>query len=201
VAVRIRLAEDADMEAIAAIYRPIVEATAISFEITAPDRDEMARRVGATMKSYPWLVCDMDGRIAGYAYGGRHRARPAYRWSAETSVYIDDAFRRRGVGRGLYDSLFAILAAQGYRNALAGITLPNPASVALHESMGFEKVGVYRAVGYKFGRWHDVGWWQRALAGHEESPRDPLDLTEVSRQPGWKELLARGESLVRLEIA
>src|SRR5438093_2942798 len=121
-AIRIRLAQDADVDAIVGIYRPVVEGTAISFETSTPDRDEMARRLGETLQSYPWLVCDIDGQIAGYAYATRHRVRGAYRWSVDTSVYIKEAYRRRGVGRGLYESLFAILAAQGYFNAYAGIS-------------------------------------------------------------------------------
>jgi len=200
-AVRIRMAQDADAEAIAAIYRPIVEGTAISFETTVPDRDEIARRVSETSQSYPWLVCDISGEIAGYAYATRHRVRGAYRWSVDTSVYVADTHRRRGVGRGLYESLFAIIAAQGYVNAYAGIALPNPGSVGLHESMGFEKVGVYHNVGYKLGQWHDVGWWQRSLRTHEQSPDEPCDVVTVSQQPGWESLLARGESEIRAAAA
>jgi len=196
-AIRIRLAQDADVDAIAEIYRPVVEGTAISFETSAPDRDEMARRLSDTLQSYPWLVCDIDGHVAGYAYATRHRVRGAYRWSVDTSVYIKGAYRRRGVGRGLYESLFAILATQGYFNAYAGISLPNPASVALHESMGFAFVGVYRRVGYKLGHWHDVGWWQRTLKEHEPSPREPSDLGTVSQRPGWERLLAHGQSVIR----
>src|SRR5262245_15941019 len=116
-AVRIRLAHERDAEAIAAIYRPVVEDTAISFETVAPNSDEMAHRVAETMRMYPWLVCDRDGQIAGYAYATRHRVRAAYQWSVDTSVYIDHAHRRSGIGRGLYLSLFAILTAQGYFNA------------------------------------------------------------------------------------
>jgi phosphinothricin acetyltransferase len=197
--VDIRLARESDVEAIVAIYRPIVEATAISFETIPPEQQEMARRVGDTLQSYPWLVCDVGGRIAGYAYAARHRVRGAYRWSVDTSVYIEDRYRRLGVGRGLYVSLFAILAAQGYFNAYAGIALPNPASVALHETMGFQRIGVYRQAGYKLGRWHDVGWWQLILKEHEQAPEEPHDLATVSRHPEWEQMLARGQSFVRAE--
>jgi L-amino acid N-acyltransferase YncA len=201
VAVHIKLATADDGEAIAAIYRPVVAETAISFETTVPDRDEMARRIDETMRLYPWLVCDVDGRPAGYAYASRHRVRGAYQWSVDTSIYIAEDHRRRHIGRGLYTSLFAILAAQGYFNAFAGIALPNPASVALHESMGFEPIGVYRRVGFKLDRWHDVGWWQLSLKQHEASPGAPLDIATISSQPGWAELLTRGESCVRAEAA
>jgi phosphinothricin acetyltransferase len=199
--VRIRLATALDGEAVAAIYRPVVAGTAISFETTPPDHDEMARRIAETVPSYPWLVCEIDRVTAGYAYATRHRVRGAYQWSVDTSVYIADTHRRRGVGRGLYTSLFAILNAQGYFNAFAGIALPNAGSVALHEAMGFEPIGVYRRVGYKLGQWHDVGWWQLMLRPHEESPAAPHDVDTVARQPGWMSLLSCGESMIRAKAA
>jgi L-amino acid N-acyltransferase YncA len=201
VAVRIRLATADDGEAVAAIYRPVVAETAISFETTLPDRGEMARRIAETLRSYPWLVCDVDGRTAGYAYAARHRVRGAYQWSVDTSVYIAEEYRRRSIGRGLYTSLFAILAAQGYFNAFAGIALPNPGSVGLHEAMGFEPIGVYRRVGFKLNRWHDVGWWQLTLKQHEGTPGAPIDRATLSARPGWMELLTRGESIVRAAAA
>jgi L-amino acid N-acyltransferase YncA len=195
----IRLAEESDADAIAAIYRPIVESTAISFETVAPDRDEIAHRLAGTLPSHPWLVCEMGGRVAGYAYATRHRVRGAYQWSVDTSVYVDHAYRGAGVGRGLYQSLFGILAAQGFFNAFAGIALPNSASVGLHEAMGFALLGVYRRVGFKFGEWRDVGWWQLTLKAHEEPPAITVDLATMQRRSGWDELLARGESVIRVE--
>ena len=139
--------------------------------------------------------------MAGYAYAARHNERSAYQWSVNTSVYVDARFQRRGVGRGLYLSLFEILRAQGYVNAYAGITLPNAGSVGLHEAMGFETVGVYRNVGFKFGAWHDVGWWQLTLKPHEASPSAPRNVAAVSGRPGWTELLTLGESVIRAEAA
>ena len=196
---RIRLAGEPDAGAIAEIYRPAVEATAISFETVPPGREEMARRIADTTASasYPWLVCEIAGAIAGYAYATPHRARAAYRWSVDTSVYVDARHQRRGVGRGLYISLLGILSAQGYFNAYAGIALPNPASVRLHESVGFTAIGVYRHVGYKLGAWHDVGWWHVTVRPHEESPSEPEDLQTVQSRTEWDALLARGESVVR----
>jgi phosphinothricin acetyltransferase len=195
--VEIRLALASDAEAIAEIYRPVVEETVISFEVVPPDAAEMARRIGETQPAHPWLVCEIGGRLAGYAYGAAHRTRAAYRWSVDASVYVSSAHRRRGVARGLYVSLFGILASQGYVTAYAGITLPNAASVALHESLGFERLVVYPGVGYKLGRWHDVGWWRLVLNAQETPPREPRDLTSVRTSPGWAALLARGEPLVR----
>jgi L-amino acid N-acyltransferase YncA len=194
---KIRLADASDAEAIVAIYRPVVEATPISFETVPPDRNEMARRIGTTTVAYPWLVCDRGGQVAGYAYATTHRERAAYRWSVDTSVYVDAKYRRSGVGRGLYASLFHILAAQGFFNAYAGITLPNPASVGLHEAVGFRKLGVYERVGYKCGAWYDVGWWQLTLEPHADSPAEPLDLSGARARHDWDTLLASGEPLVR----
>jgi L-amino acid N-acyltransferase YncA len=198
---QIRLAQPLDAEAMAAIYRPVVETTAISFEIVPPDREEMGRRITETLVSHPWLVCELGGHVAGYAYATQHRVRAAYQWSVDTSVYVDEKYWRSGVGRGLYVSLFGILAAQGFFNAFAGIALPNPASVALHESVGFKAIGVYGRVGYKLGAWHAVGWWQLLLRAHEASPTEPLDLARVRDRPGWELLVTRGQSVIRARAA
>jgi L-amino acid N-acyltransferase YncA len=195
---QIRLAQPVDAEAIAAIYRPFVTGTVISFEVSAPDREEMARRIVGVTASYPWLVCEVGGQVAGYAYATRHRERAAYRWSVDTSVYVSQTHWRSGIGRGLYVSLFRILAAQGYFNAYAGITLPNPASVALHEAVGFKPVGTYQRAGHKFGAWHDVAWWQMALREHEAAPAEPLDLANVRGRPAWESLLASGQALIKI---
>ncbi|MGI9408828.1 MAG: arsinothricin resistance N-acetyltransferase ArsN1 family B [Hyphomicrobiaceae bacterium] len=159
----IRPATTSDAASIAAIYAPIVEHTAISFEEAPPAANEMAQRIAATLERFAYLVADEDGAVMGYAYAGAHRARPAYRWSVDVSVYVGDTARGKGVGKALYTDLLSRLEQAGYHAAFAGITLPNAASVALHESVGFIPVGVYREVGFKFDRWHDVGWWQCIL--------------------------------------
>ncbi len=196
-AVRIRLAGVHDAQAIAEIYRPFVERTAISFETEPPTRQEMERRISETMTSHPWLVCEVSNQVAGYAYATRHRVRAAYQWSVDTSVYVDEKHWRMGIARGLYASLFPILAVQGFCNAFAGIALPNPGSVGLHETVGFTAVGVYERVGYKLGAWRDVGWWQRPLTALETPPEQPLNLKAVQSRPDWTSLLAIGESIVR----
>lgn len=175
----IRLATPADAPALRAIYAPIVTDTMISFELEPPTDDEVAVRIGKTLPAYPWLVLERDGRILGYAYAGAHRARPAYRWSVDVSVYVAEAGRRQGIGRSLYEHLFVLLQRQGYRAAFAGIALPNPASVALHEAVGFTALGVYRDVGFKLGSWHDVGWWQRPIGDRLGQPAEPRPVTEI----------------------
>ena len=169
----IRDADAADAGRCAAIYAPYVRDTAISFESEAPTAAEMAERIAAAQRAHAWLVLETDGEVLGYAYGGPFMARAAYQWATAVSVYLDPERRRAGGGRALYEALFERLAARGHRSALAGIALPNEASVGLHRALGFELVGTYRRVGWKLGRWHDVAWYQRPL-GDGDGPPEPL---------------------------
>jgi L-amino acid N-acyltransferase YncA len=167
----IRPATAEDAAACAAIYAPYVTETAISFETEAPTAAEMGERIAT---SIAWFVlADDDGRVAGYAYAGRFHPRAAYRWACEVSVYLELGRRRTGAGRALYDVLLPHLAQRGYRTAIAGMTLPNPGSEGLHAALGFEPVGTYRDIGYKFGAWHDVAWTQRVLAHGDDPPAEP----------------------------
>ena len=184
----IRLATSADAATIAAMYRPIVESTTISFETVAPDEDEMRARIVETVRTYPWLVFEREGQVLAYAYASRHRARGAYRWSVDTSVYVTESVRGQRIGLALYASLFAVLKAQGFVRAYAGIALPNPASVGLHQRLGFVSVGVYHAVGYKLGAWRDVGWWEKAI-GDSPAPGEPMPLSSLT---ATRELLCSG---------
>jgi phosphinothricin acetyltransferase len=170
---QIRDASARDAEACAAIYAPYVTDTAISFETEPPSPAEMAERIAAAQATHAWLVLEDDGAVVGYAYGGRHRARAAYRWACDVSVYLERGRRRTGGGRALYQTLFARLAERGFRTAIAGMTLPNDASVGLHRAMGFEPVGTYRRIGWKHGAWHDVAWAQRAIATADDPPAEP----------------------------
>jgi phosphinothricin acetyltransferase len=166
---------DRDAAACAAIYAPSVESTAISFELVPLDAAEFASRIAAYSATHQFLVAEIDGEVVGYAYACRWAERAAYRWSVEASVYIDADHQGKGIGRALYTELFERLRAQGFRVAVAGITLPNPASIALHESMGFEPIGALRDIGWKAGAWHDVGYWQLYLgAPGEGAPKAPL---------------------------
>jgi L-amino acid N-acyltransferase YncA len=180
---RIRIANAADAPAVHAIYAPIVERTPISLETVAPSVAEMASRIVSRQPAYPWLVAESDDGIVGYACGGRFAARPGYDWSVEVSVYVHEAARGCGIGRSLYTKLFDILEWQRYRRLMAGIGLPNAASVGLHESMGFTPVGVYHKAGWKFGAWQDVGWWQRPLGDSDAPPEAPRPLTDVTGAP------------------
>lgn len=182
----IRIATVADARGIQAIYAPVVRDTAISFEVEPPTIEEMMQRVEGTMPSHPWLVATDGETLLGYAYGQRFAARAAYAWSVDASVYVHGSARGRGVGRTLYARLFRILQAQGYRQVFAGITLPNPASVALHESVGFEPIAVYHDVGWKLGAWRAVGRWQLHLSDDHGPPApvrslDELDPEELNR--------------------
>lgn len=176
----LRVATIGDAAAIAAIYAPYVTDTVISFEERPPTAEEMAQRLAKTLPQYPWLVAEADGKVVGYAYGGRFAERAAYRWSVETTVYVRQDSHRAGIGRSLYELLIVILIFQGYHSAFGGITLPNAASIGLHEAMGFEPVGIYKEVGFKFGRWLDVGWWRLGLL---ESRRVPHDILPPFRAP------------------
>jgi len=189
---KIRLATEADAPAVQAIYAPIVRDTVISFEYEPPSVDEVRRRIAKTLVRYPWLICERSGDIVGYAYAGEHSERAAYRWSANVSVYVDATARRLGVGSALYRSLFALLRLQGFINVYAGIALPNPASVGLHQAMGMTPIGVYHCVGYKLGAWHDVGWWEMALCERPEQPEPVLSLAEAQALPGWNDVWSQG---------
>lgn len=170
------LIRDADPEldaaACAAIYAPSVAEGVASLEERPPTPAEFVDRIRAVLRTHPWLVAEIGGRVVGYAYASRHRERASYRWSADVTVYIDAAHHRRGIGRALYEALFGLLADQGIYEACAGITLPNAGSVGLHESLGFRRVGVYRDIAFKFGRWWDVGWWQKTLREHGGPPAE-----------------------------
>lgn len=173
----IRLADPArDAGACAAIYAPYVADSAATFDEQAPSPAELAERIELLGSTHAFLVCERDGRVAGYAYAGPHRARAAYRWAADVSVYVDPAFHRAGVGRELYEALLERLRAQRFRVACAGITLPNPGSVGLHEAFGFEQIGLWRAIGWKAGAWRDVAWFQLQLGAQEDGapPPEPL---------------------------
>jgi phosphinothricin acetyltransferase len=169
----VRAASRRDAAACAAIYAPYVTGSAITFETDPPSLAEMAERIEAISRTHAWLVLEDAGRVVGYAYGALFNGRRAYRWVCEVSVYLEPGRRRTGGGRALYEALLPALVDRGYRVAVAGMTLPNDASVGLHCAMGFEPVGTFRRIGFKHGSWHDVAWVQRSIGGGEDPPAEP----------------------------
>lgn len=179
--IEIREARPEDAPAIQAIYAPVVTGTAISFEEVPPTVEEMRQRIVTTLLTYPYLVAVRDGHLVGYAYASQHRARAAYRWAVDVTVYVAESERRTGVGRSLYAELLPILARQGFNAAYAGIALPNAGSVGLHERLGFRHIGTFPQVGFKLGRWHDVGYWRLELGTQSNSPSEPRPYAEIAR--------------------
>jgi len=176
------VAAESDAGACLEIYAPYVRDTAISFEEEVPTLEEFSQRIRAYTRTHPWLVFEAPEGIAGYAYASQHRSRAAYRWAADVTVYVAPSRHRGGVGRQLYQELFDRLRKRGFHVACAGITLPNPASVGLHEALGFKPVGTYPRIGWKAGAWHDVGWWQLEL--QRAADRRPAELRAASGDPG-----------------
>ncbi len=185
----IRLASAGDAEGILAIYAPIVRETTISFELEPPTVAEMRRRIETTLAKLPWLVRESGWGIEGYAYASKHRERAAYQWSVDVSVYVAEGMRGKGLGRRLYTALLGMLQDLGYYSALAGIALPNAASIGLHEALGFQPIGVYHNIGHKLGAWHDVGWWQKQLREYGEGPRVPKGMMEYLESREMRERL------------
>ena len=197
----LRLARPTDSAAVAAIYRPAVTERATSFELEPPDPSEMSARITKTLEKFPWLVAEEDGRVVGYAYASVHRTRAAYQWSVEVSAYVDESVQRHGVGRSLYEALFRVLVLQGFQNAYAGITLPNAASEGFHRSVGFTPVGVFRGIGFKFGKWWDVEWLERALVKRRDTaPAPPIPLALIATSPLLDSAI-RGEPAPRFRQA
>lgn len=196
-AVELRSALRADAAAMLAIYAPVVERTAISFELAPPGEAELAARVEAVQRSLPWLVCAEGEGVLGYAYAGPFRARPAYRWTVESTVYVHAGQRRRGVARALMTALLGLLELQGLRTVVAGIALPNEASAALHEALGFTHAGTFRSVGHKLGRWWDVGFWQRGLGELADTPDEPRPARDVIASRPGERVLTEAARLVR----
>ncbi|RDZ63143.1 GNAT family N-acetyltransferase [Haloferax sp. Atlit-12N] len=193
--VRLRAATASDLPAIREIYAPFVEDTAISFAYDPPSVADLEAKL-EKKTDYPWLVCELDGEVAGYAYAGAIRERVAYQWAVETSIYVHPDFQRRGVARGLYTALLDLLERQGYVSAVAVVTTPNPASIAFHESFGFERVGRFERVGYKHDAWHDVEWWSLDLGDRPEEPTAPLSVADARECDWWDDALTRGAALV-----
>jgi L-amino acid N-acyltransferase YncA len=175
----VRLATVADGAACAAIYRPYVERTAITFELEPPTADEMGARIERVLERTPWLVTEIDGIVRGYAYATRHRERAAYDWTVETTVYVDESLPRRGIGRACMTALLEVLRLQGFHLVVAGVTLPNDGSVGLHRALGFERIGEFEAIGCKFGQWYGVEWFDLELGPRADPGGPPVPITDL----------------------
>lgn len=191
----IRLATAKDAESILKIYEPYILNTSFTFETEPPSVPAFAERINEYLKSWPWLVCEINGMIAGYAYAGKHRERAAYQWCVESSIYIHDDFQKAGVGKALYAALIEILKKQGFRNVYAVINLPNEKSVAFHESFGFTYFATYEKVGYKLGKWKNVGWWQLPINEYNDEPAPPIKFPELNKD-FLPQLLAQKSKLI-----
>jgi phosphinothricin acetyltransferase len=176
---KIRCALSSDASSILDIYAPYIANTAVSFETEVPTVEDFTRRIMGNQESCPWLVYESGGFIAGYAYASKHRDRAAYQWSLESSVYVNESFRQQGIATKLYQKLFQILKYQGCRNLYAGITLPNEKSVIFHQKMGFSKIADYKNIGYKFNRWHTVGWYELQLNVYSDAPAPFIKWSQI----------------------
>lgn len=178
----IRPALASDASSILAIYAPFILNTAVSFETEVPSKENFSQRILTTLETYPWLVYESDGTIAGYAYASRHRERAAYQWSVESSVYVNNEFQQRGIASKLYKALFELLKYQGCRNVYAGITLPNEKSVNFHQKTGFQKIADYTNIGYKLNRWNTVSWYHLPLNDYSDAPSTFIKLKHVASE-------------------
>lgn len=194
----IRITTPSDAEAVRDVYAPFVKETAVTFETELPSISQMAERVRSNLIKHLWLVCVYKGTVIGYAYGGVHRPRESYRWATETSVYVKEEHRKKGIARALYVPLLKGLALQGYKTALGGITLPNIPSEKFHESMGFIFFARYDNIGFKLGQWHATGWWRLALGSTDEPPQEIKPISQFLEHPEWKQAVKNAEDKINL---
>lgn len=194
----IRLARELDAEQMLAIYTPIIQETSISFELEPPTLEEFRERIRDILQYAPWLVCEADGEILGYAYAAYYRPRAAYRWSVEGSLYVRPEYQHRGIGSALSISLFECLRVLGFYNIYACIALPNPVSVTNAESLGFTPVGVFHSTGYLKGEWRDVGWWELQLKEYDPAPAPTRRPQDVLGTPEWEQAVQKGMSELRM---
>jgi L-amino acid N-acyltransferase YncA len=187
----IRLATPSDSAALLAIYAPYIQNTVITFEYEVPTTAEFSRRIAHVLKKYPWLVCEIKGRIVGYAYASPFNERSAYDWSVDASVYIHPDYHRKKIGVALYRCLFELLKLQGFYNVYAIITGANKGSLDFHQSLGFKPAGSYHNVGYKFNQWQDVTWLTLAIADYQKPPQKPRNIDEIKETPEFNAAVSK----------
>lgn len=193
----IRLAQEKDALGILTIYRPFVETTTVSFELEVPTLNDIKNRIKQIIPRYPYLVCLHNESVVGYAYAGLHRKREAYQWSTEVSVYIHEDYRKKRIGTALYKALLAILKLQGFKNIIAGITIPNPKSIAFHQSFGFHFFARYENVGFKFNNWHSTEWYQISFLEGKEKPKNLVSVLDIAKMEDWKTIIHDPISIIR----
>ncbi|MFN8359229.1 MAG: N-acetyltransferase family protein [Candidatus Kapaibacterium sp.] len=195
----IRLITPADAAATLAVYAPYILNTSITFEYEVPSVEEFTSRIIHTTEDFPWLVCLENDTIVGYAYAGKHRLRAAYQWSPESTVYLAEAAQGKGIARILYETLFAILSLQGYYTVFAGVLVPNENSEKMHKALGFEEIGIFKNIGFKHGKWHDVQWLQRPLQeSYSVNPSQPIPLREIANHPDVESILSTANIRIAL---
>jgi len=192
----LRLAKPADAEGILKVLAPYIKDTAINFEYEVPDAAEYAKKIEAISQKYPFIVCEIEGEIVGFAYASPFNSRAAYMWDAELSVYVDKNYLRLGIGHSLYSALIEILKLQNIQNVYGGVTVPNENSEWLHKSLGFELVAVYRKVGFKLGRWHDVAWYVKYIGNHVTPPGPVIPIASLN-EVEVSEILKRNRKMIR----
>lgn len=193
---KIRLATEADSASILEIYKPFITDTVITFEYDVPSLADFSKRISRIQKKYPWLVCEIDGDIVGYAYASPFHERAAYDWSVDFSIYINPKYHGKRVGKALYCALVDLLKLQGYCNAYALVTLPNVKSEGIHESFGFKTVGVCKNVGYKFGQWRDVKWFELELQQHSQVPSVLKVIHDISNTAEFNKIIEQAEQII-----
>lgn len=193
---RIRFATVEDAEAILEIYSTYIENTRVTFETEVPAIEAFRERMERIMAQFPWIVCEIDGKVAGYAYGSKHGERAAYRWSADLSVYIHEDYHRYGVGTALYTTLLELLRRQGYFTAYAGVSTPNPKSEAFHAALGFRNLGEFKNAGYKLGAWCGVSWYELVLKEYEAEPEEAISIGNLKLTDDLDEIFMKAEKMI-----
>ena len=193
----IRFATKEDAAAILSIYEKYIKNTRVTFEIEVPTVSTFEERMERIMARFPWLICEIDGKIAGYAYGSLHGERAAYRWSADLSVYIDERYHRQGIASALYKALLELLRRQGYFTVYAGVSTPNPKSEAFHTAFGFRNLGEFKNVGYKLGAWCGVTWYELPLAEYVDVPAETISIRTLLIKDDCKDILEEAEVFLR----
>lgn len=192
----IRLATEDDSNSVLEIYAPFIKQTIITFELEVPTLSEFRKRMAVIQKKYPWVLCEFNNDVVGYAYASQFNVRAAYDWSVDFSIYIKPQFHGKKIGKALYFALFKLLKLQGYYNAYAGITLPNSKSESFHQSFGFMPIGVYQNVGYKFGGWHDVKWFEFKIQDYSKSPIKPTRIDEIYNSAEFNKIIHQAEQMI-----